>query len=506
MPDHRVAVGTLSTELLAGLARGSDMERLGRALDEGLRSTLPRALGPVLDRHSGIIRLEHLHVDLDAVTAEDPAFLARELADAIARALSEALHADRAAPVRWPDRESYLAYYLVLRLGLASGELWPFADLAPLEQLSGPQAAVELLAACPEVLPLVASLGGLRDAAGWLGSTLDADSCRQLAAALCRQLGDRQAHWPPAQLLRGLPGLRTIPFAVPAVNLLAVLAESLAALPPDQRSAQWPRCFNAASALVALRLLLEAGGLGPGHCEPAAVRAALGRSGDLLPPIYRRSLAAALDQPGFDEVVQVEVRAGRRRSAGARGAAAPSAPVETSSAVAGAVLLLPGMLHLGVARLLDRQQLRDAALAALWGADAPDPQPADPLLDLIFPAGDSTEPDVAPPVPESLLAMVDDRSRHLLESADDGYSWSSLLLAAFAGALPGLRHSSPAYLRRQFLQVPGTLVLTESEVRITLQGPDLAIVLDMGGLSGSLGTVDWLGGRELRIMLGGGKP
>ena len=105
----------------------------------------------------------------------------------------------------------------------------------------------------------------------------------------------------------------------------------------------------------------------------------------------------------------------------------------------------------------------------------------------------------ASPSPEHL------ESRQLLTGREGADGWGDLLIASFASRLPGLRASSRDYLIRQFLAVPGQADINDDAIVVTLDGPALAIVLKMAGLSGDQMPIPFFGNRLLVLKLGGGR-
>jgi hypothetical protein len=101
-----------------------------------------------------------------------------------------------------------------------------------------------------------------------------------------------------------------------------------------------------------------------------------------------------------------------------------------------------------------------------------------------------------------LAAVAGQATATGLDAPDAGYLPVTLeVLRRFAGRLRGFEASSPEYLGRQFLRLPGYIELDEKSVTVTLHQAPLGLVLQMNGFSGGQGPFAWLGGRELTINL-----
>ena len=121
----------------------------------------------------------------------------------------------------------------------------------------------------------------------------------------------------------------------------------------------------------------------------------------------------------------------------------------------------------------------------------------DPTFSALFPIPAGAPP--APDIPQPL---------HIADTALAGAAqrvgpagWADVLMARFAAGLSGLQTSSRSYLRQQFLERPGRIDVSEDTVHVTLRGMPLAIVLEMGGLTGDRGPVAHLADRRLILTL-----
>ncbi|MFN2283677.1 MAG: hypothetical protein ACK2UQ_04595, partial [Anaerolineae bacterium] len=82
-------------------------------------------------------------------------------------------------------------------------------------------------------------------------------------------------------------------------------------------------------------------------------------------------------------------------------------------------------------------------------------------------------------------------------------AFALLVLRRFAEGLHGFAESSPAYLAKQFINLPGRLVINEETVSVLFSRVPLGIVLQMSGLDGDCGPIPWLDNRHLWINLDG---
>lgn len=76
-----------------------------------------------------------------------------------------------------------------------------------------------------------------------------------------------------------------------------------------------------------------------------------------------------------------------------------------------------------------------------------------------------------------------------------------LVLRRFAAGLRGFDKSSPAYLARQFINLPGYLHFNDKTIDVYLSRAPLGVVLQMVGRAGEQGPIPWLEGRMLNIYL-----
>lgn len=513
MEPHRLTLGRIRTEcrVTAGAEVAAAMgARIDRTLREDLPAALAVAADGVLTGGGGVLRIRRVRVQLHLDGGADQVGLARLFADRIAAALKAALASGRAEIRHWPDRDSYLAAYVMMRLALTTDAAWAFPDLAALQHLPAERAAAELLRARPALLTALARAAAAQgDAAapvaGWpeaaraalVRALLDAP----LATAEARDLAPALGH------LLGIPQL-SVPGRSAAQDLGAALEGTLRLLAGEGAALQ-PRAVlcAAVAARAARRQAGHADGFPtspPGPAEPPgpdralldhalAVIAADPQGRTVLDRLTRSAAAAHLPAP-----VVLPTRPPAMTPTGS-----PFADEGMSSPRMGLGLLLPSVLLLDAAR-----HLGPTALAqAVWQTLAPGdwPQAAlDPALQVLLPV-DPPEVDPARPQPvppERLLRTLAPEARRVFEASDPDRRWSALILGDFASRLRGLQASSPAYLRRQFLMRPGTLHRGPDRITLRLDPVPLGILLRMAGFPGRQGRLPQPGQPQLVLDLG----
>jgi hypothetical protein len=480
-----------------GYAAERRLDRIAReALPDALAAAVAQRLGP----RDGVIRIDRIELDL-MLSREmfESSALPRLWADRIGSALATALaRSEGANIVHFASHAEFAAAYLEHRFGVAGHPPFAFDDFAPLSHVTPEAAAVELLAARPDILAALARRGGGRGDPAWLARHLGTEPSARIldragpsaaaagaaALALVRRL---IAHAPP--------GWRALPGAAAALALLlGGLAEpapdegaALAALVPLARAVA--AVAHLASAVPELLELIEAED-SAGALEFLALSPAQRRETG-----FARSLFAG--RAGKRVAAAVHAGLGTRRGAepepstpgGRRAKRRDAAPQpKLDSPFAGFALLLPTLRGLAIDTLLSPGQARALIIAALDPPDRMAPH-AEALADLLLPLP------IEPELPLWPRAAPGDPASAGVEA------WAARLLDAFAHRLPGLRGSSGLYLRRQFLQVSGTLELEPERLTVRLMRPPLAIVLTIAGMTGEQGPLPWRRERGLRILM-----
>jgi hypothetical protein len=473
--------------------------RLERISREDLPQAIAEALRGRLGSEGKVVRIDRVELDL-VLTREafESAAMPRLWGERIAAAVTAAIaRTGHPGVARFPGDPEYVAAYLERRFEVVPHPAFAFAEFAALDHVSPSVAATELLAARPAYLPALARWSfGARDPI-WLA--------RRIEAAHCTRILDARA-----------PDSRAADAAA-----VALVRELLAAAPSGWRALRPPA---AALALVLASLAPSGGEAEPGLRHRAAVAralAAFAHVADTAPELL--DLLGTGERDGVEILPLASIgrreaafaqqffsgRAGRRLAAVAATALGVRKPHSASAAspraakgkqppraqamhlespFAGLALLFPAIRALSLDLRLTPGQARAVLLAVL------DPPPrnenqAEALIDLLLPFPIEAE---LPPWPA--IRPEDEASA----TAED---WAMHLLAGFAERLPGLKGSSPAYLRRQFLHVGGALELEPAWLTVRLARPALAIVLTIAGLVGELGSLPWRPAHRLRILM-----
>ncbi|TJZ91307.1 hypothetical protein FA743_12350 [Paracoccus gahaiensis] len=513
MEPHRLTLGRIRTDcsVMAGAEVAAAMgARIDRTLREDLPAALAVAAEGVITGTGGVLRIRRVRVQLHLDGGADMPGLARLFADRIAAALKAALAGGRAEIRHWPDRDSYLAAYVMMRLALTSEAAWAFPDLAALEHLPAERAAAELLRARPALLTALARAAAAQgDAAAPVAGWPEAARAALVRALLNAPLATTETGDLPPALghLLGVPQ-PVLPGRSAAQDLGAALEVTLRLLAGGGAALQ-PRAMLWA-AVAARAVWRQADHVAtiatspPGPAEPPGPDRAL----------LDHVLAVVAADPQGRAVLDRFTRtaAAARLSAPVMRSASPPATAQAGSPFAdegmssprmGLGLLVPSVLLLDAA-----WHLGPTAMAqAVWQTLAPGdwPQAAlDPALQMLLPV-DPSEVDPARPQPvppERLLRTLAPEARRVFEASDPDRRWSALILGDFASRLRGLQASSPAYLRRQFLMRPGTLHRGPDRITLRLDSVPLGILLRMAGFPGRQGRLPQPGQPQLVLDLG----
>ena len=517
MENHELAIGIMKTACSVAAypqAVAPLRTRLERSVVGPFPAQLAKAAEPVLHGRNGVVRIRNLKLDLAHHGEWDERTLAALIASRLAATLANLIDTASDSVRSWPDHNAYMASFIEHKLGLAQEPDWAFPEFVPLRLLSPEQAAAEMLKSRPNVFAVLAANG-----------SRVGNACRVAARLGAVTAADIVNAW------MGLPGVAAEPFATdfadPGLPIpLQVLAGTRSAdiyqqilmlvseLVIRQDKRDMLRLIKTAVIMAAITKLqadkpfMALHGLTPLAAVTEQAAAELP-----LPNAIARFLKQAVaenDAPEildrlFDQVSGDVISGPAKKHAGKRRAQAGKATLQTiHSPFAGIILLLPDIIRLGMRRHLSRNALRDSVLAI---AD-PEMQPRfgqDELFQTIFPEEEIGTESPVPPVPDALIAVLAPESRQLVTGREGADGWADLLLASFASRLPGLRASSRGYLIRQFLAVPGKADITGEAIVVTLDGPPLAIVLKMAGLSGDQLPIPFFGNRLLFIKLGGSR-
>lgn len=518
------------------LADWSDTPRLAAAS--------ARALAPVWPAHRGVCRIRRLPLQLTLRGSElDRETFARAWATAFAEALRRALVRPEGLPgldlVRVESRAAWLARALVDLVDDTARGRWEYEEFhAVLERPFG-EAVLALLASAPaEVVPtlvalqargaldrllarlddlalerlfvLVADVVGVAEvrldvpgalavaraavahAGALAGDGLDGRrSALRLFVALAREGGlDRVTPRTPREVYLTLAALmallRVVGDAVPTPERLAAilgrrpadgwhpavatLLERIAALAAPAAGPAGQRTRRAVEALIAALVELQ-------QALPAAARPALDRPSRRFVSDYAGLLllAGTLERLAWPEALlgaRVVAEDPRRRRT--------------------ALLAALGLAALGRLDAASIALEPAVALFAGW-TEEPDPGAVRRLLD-----GGSVE------VRRELLATL------AVERAAAAQDWPATLDAIadelvrhFVARVRGFRRASPAFARKHFLALPGTIDVAAEAMSVRLRPAPYLAALRVSGLDEPIAAVSWLGGRRLEIHLEG---
>jgi hypothetical protein len=509
--DHSLAIGALRTVCTA-LVWPGEQPALRGMLDRVTGTSLPAALSqeldPVLDGLDGVVRIRCLQLDVDYLGQFDEAALAHALAMRIVAALRDALRMGKSDVLRhWPDQAAYLAAYIERRLALTlnPAPLWAFEGFGTLDHLPPERAAAEMLCKSPEILISLAQNAAAETDPARFARALDEPSTRALIDALLDPASPQTVPNALAAAFRLMDTkLRQLAITEPARAALSLTLILLAGTgKPHIREA-----LGAATLVTALlHLRSSRDAQGDRFRLTDTSTAALAETAHNLSPTVITLVRQHLGEPAFrqcmEDIMPDDLPAAPPDVL-ADSVVVEATPDHLYSPIAGIGLLLPVIADLCLPEYLVPRHLFDAVLSIL-GPDEQAHAVHDPLFASIFPF-DRHDPDQpAPPVPEALKTRLAPETLPLL-TGDGANAWGDLTLAAFASRLPGLKASSRGYLQAQFLHTPGRLTFGEESLGLTLQGPDLAIILKMAGFSGVQRKLPHLDNRLLIINLAGLVP
>lgn len=473
---------------------------------------LAKAAAPVLEGREGVIRIRSLKLDLAHHGEWDEKTLASLIAAKLFAALAVLLDGPADSIRFWPDHDSYMASFIEHKLGFYHEPDWAFPEFSPLRLLAPEHAAAEVLKARPSVLPVLAANGQRVGNALRVATRLSAATAEDIVQTWMR-MPDVPAELLPMDpadpglptLLRMLEGTRSADIHQQILILILEMA-----LQPQKRA--MPQLITTAIILAAIATLIADKAFSTVHGRPPSATIAELPAGALPLPA---AVTALLKKVTADQSAQIivdrlfELVSGQTErspaSASRKKGKLATGPVRLQtihSPFAGFALLLPGIVRHGMHRHLSKSSLRQVVLA-IADAQMRERLENDELLATLFAdVDDRTEPEF-PPVSGTMIAMLAPESRHLVSGREGADGWADLLLAGFASRLPGLRASSRSYLLRQFLAIDGKAEIAKDAIVVTLDGPPLAIVLKMAGLSGEQMPIPFFGNRLLVLKLGG---
>lgn len=513
MKPHRLVLGRINTDCVAmanAEAAAAMGARLDRVMRQDLAGALAQAMAPVLDGHDGVLRLKHLRIRLDLGEGLDQPGLAKVIAEQIAAALKAQMAKTPATLRYWPDYESYLADYVLLRLGFVAQPDWAFPDFINLSHLPAERAAAELIRARPVMLSALAkTAAAYGDAAAPIASWAVEAKAALVRALVTTPLDATETK----SLLSSLQRLLTL--SLPARTHLSaanVLGEALVLALRLLAQGDQDKSLSVRAVIFATIAVLAARVRGTSVSSNIDVNAKANTSSDADKAVIARVLEFVETDRQRRIALELLVEVPAHQLTGKdepispdkRSADPVAEPDKLRSPRLGLALLLPSVLLLDAAAHLTQTQLAQVVWQTLepddWSAAA-----EDPILQLLLPV-EPFEVDLRAPQPlppERLLRTLAAPARKIYASSESNRRWSALLLADFASRLRGLHGSSHAYLRRQFLEHAGELRCRKDQISVLLDPIPLGILLQMAGFSGVVGQLPQRGRPKLVLSIGG---
>lgn len=487
-----------------------------------LASELGAQLGPSLDRLPAVVRLKRLHVGL-RIPARS--LTAARLASAWARAFSIAIHRALAHPPgdgvvssrRYDTPAAYEAAMLYHAATQGLTPCWEFPEIRLLRGRSSVEASLEILlsegaAGASEILAELSSRNQLDFLlAFWdeisleriiralseghdTTAGLDLDGLIELGRAAAAD-GGLHPRWPVAsrrQAIRLWVRARrrwALRATWHGLRLLVRMLE-IPALPAfgSRELLEDPIPFPSWCADIVASLADELE-LASGR-EPAARRARLAA---LLETLRPRVATAAVPLPGNRTAVR---------------------PAWIHSECAGILLMLFVVHRLGLTRFARKPEflrfggmrafsflLAGIGMSLLQRGKPPD---AIEAAVAVF-AGMVHEPDVAGM--RQFFAATD---VSVLSGFAPSATWPEALDRAatqftevFAACIRGFRKASRESVVKQFIRVPGRILVEEARIMVVLDPNPYAVALHLSGVDDPLAGVEWLGGRRVEFVLEG---
>jgi hypothetical protein len=516
MENHALAIGTMKTacKLMAYPQDVPQLQaRMERAVEGPFPELLAKSVEQVLEGREGVIRIRNIALTFNHSGEWDEKVLAQLIASKLAAALASLLDSSPEAVRVWPDHDAYMASFIEFKLGLAHEPDWAFPEFAALRLLSPEQAAAEVFKSRPSVLGALAANGRRVGNAHRIASRLGTGTTEDIVSAWV-QMPNVMVHLVPsslddAELSDFVQKIAAISEPDMHRRILMLLVE----IATQAGTANMPKLIAMSVAAVGITALMTDKTFVAVHRETLS-SAIAGSAAAALPlpeaiaGFLKRIAAQAAGTAFLDRLVNkasetVKAEAARRLGKGVKEKARSPSRQTLHSSYAGFAFLIPDVLRHGMHRHLGQNGLRETILSIV-DQDMRQPLETDALILALFPEDDDSQPEF-PPISQAAIATLAPESGPLLTGREGADGWGDLLLASFASRLPGLRASSRGYLIRQFLAVPGRADITEDTIIVTFDGPALAIVLKMAGLSGDQMPVPFFGNRLLVLKLGGSR-
>lgn len=493
----------------------SEVRQLAEAqLPDAIDAEINRQLQMLLDQ-DGLYRIRELKLNF-TITRRD--LSARKLGVVLARQLVSALEkqlANRNGDIVYFDSEAEFFASLMSNLLLGNHkDAWVYEDYAALRHLSPIDAVVQLLLPRFRDLPQLAAGLQRRDALAtllrmlsethahalvleWSGQTLQTQFREDVAPALEQLLG--------CQAWLGVASVGAIDNDVSlAVASVRHMLSCLGVATPQMETnvvlwAVLHRVFlnryrHEISALVILAFSARVETGDYSHLDADVI------------PIAKDLLQWVGTSEQRRDYIERLLRRGTARQVISRNIAdnkaqeipkAPSGERVLFRNHAGLVLLIPVLISLRLQASFSMTMLRRALHQTL--TDEPVQDVDEACLQILLP-DNQPQPVADGKLPAGWQLGLSAERQTQIETLTGSEQISQLLLAHFAARLSGLQRSSNEYLRRQFLQISGHLVVDDLQIVAHLESIPLYIVLRMSGLAGWSDRVPWLK-RQLTIEI-----
>lgn len=517
MENSALAIGTMKTscQLVAWPEAVAPMQaRMERALGGAFRERLGKSLEPVLEGQGGVIRIRHLTLDLTVSGEWDEQALAALIASKIATTVAGLLESSPSSVRIWPDHDAYMASFVDYKLGLVHEPEWAFPEFEPLRLLSAEQAAAEVLKSRPSVLSALAANGSRAGNPRRVAARLGSASAAAIVTAWLATAAFADRSLPADMMGDWLAGAARLSNAVAEPDVYRQIIALMLELSLQQGKPDRTFLVIFAVTLVAVTKLSGDSVFQAKRTGPLSVCiASLPASAIFLPEAITAFLKRLAGQSMGSQLLDRIEEAVLKAKSPSQTSLAKLSPTNKAgkpairivfSPFAGFALLLPDIVRLAMFRQLGQSGLRETVMS-MGGAQMRERLEADEFLLALFAPDEEGERPVYPPVPAAALATLAPESRQLLTGLDGAEGWGNVLIASFASRLPGLRASSRGYLMRQFLNIGGTAEISKDSLVVKLEGPPLAVVLTMAGLSGDQMPLPFFGNRLLVLKLGGGR-
>ncbi len=494
--------------------RGAVQARLDRLARERLPDVVASHLMASPADAGAVYRIRHLEIDLwlDALARADG-----DIAERWGRLLVQALtytllYGPPGQVVRYDDHAHFVASFLGDLLAGQAWSRWMYAEFAPLRDLPAGHVAAYLLGARPALLaPVVERLAQQGQLEPLIQQLQPEDVSLIWENGL--GLGDLPGVPDPGHVGEVLTMARQV--ALETGERPAVARNTLRLYVAMLRAWRGPPRMAAAAACYHLALLNATATVLPAPALWSALAAGEITSAGVLAPVLARLegrlpaaaawLATALGTgPGRAYLAQL-VPAVIPAEAPARVKVPRPRVDQVTTAFAGLAFLLPEIRDLALHEFLSPAGLYQLLLAAVGQTHRPLAwSDAGPLWLAGLPASAAEKARAEPvswPAAAALGLTLPADPAEPATGRDPARQWADVLLRRFAARLRGFADSSPGYLRKQFIHLPGRIRRDAETIEALCSRAPLGIVLHMAGRDGDQGPIPWLDDRRLMIHL-----